>query len=247
MKLSQKEKASRREAFRKMSFQEKADHIITYYKVPILLGIAAIVILASAINRQLSKKDPLLYLGMVNVAFGETLENGLTEGFLEYAGADAKKQSVYCYQGLYLSQDAATENHEYAYASRIKLLGAVNAGHMDVVLMNQEAYDILSRNGYLMTLPPLFSESSPQLYDTLSGCFTENDVVLSDNTISYELNEADALEIVTEPAVNGIDVSHFPMFEGAGVTGAITLGILANSPRTEAAIRYIAYLAGADA
>ena len=40
------------------------------------------------------------------------------------------------YSALYLSDDPEAENHEYAYASQLKLMGAINAGSLDVVLMN---------------------------------------------------------------------------------------------------------------
>ena len=39
MKLPEQEKAAHRAAFRKMSGREKLDHIFTYYKWPILLGL----------------------------------------------------------------------------------------------------------------------------------------------------------------------------------------------------------------
>ena len=42
----------------------------------------------------------------------------------------------------------------------MKLMGSVNAGRLDLVLMNREAYDMLSKSGYLLELAPLLSEEA---------------------------------------------------------------------------------------
>lgn len=152
MKLSPQERAERRDAFRRMDARQKADYIFAYYKAPILLGVILIAVLCSAIHRQLTRKEPVLYAALVNVSVGEALGDTLTAQFLEASGADARRQEVYLYRDLYLSDDASVVNHEYAYASRLKLLGAINAKRLDVVLMNREGYDILSQSGYLLDL-----------------------------------------------------------------------------------------------
>lgn len=242
MKLSPQEKAARRAAFQSMSPAKKLDHVYTYYKWPILLLLAALLILGSAVRRQLTKKEPLLYLAFANVAVGEDLETALTEGFLRVAGIDGRRQEVYLYRDLYLSEDADTVNHEYAYASRLKLMGAVNAQKLDLALMNREAYDLLSRSGYLRELTPSLFAEDPGLYERLFPLFVSNEVVLSDNSIEYRLGEAEQLEIETEREVNGVDVSGLPVFEGAGFSGEVYLGVIANSERLPACLQFIAYL-----
>lgn len=232
--LSPKEKVALRESFARMTPREKADYIYTYYKWYILLGLIALWVLGSFGWRQLTKKEPVVYLGMVNVSVGTDMEQALTTDFLNAEGFLPRKQEVLVYSGLYLSQDAAVENHEYAYASRLKVMASVNAQKLDVVLMNQEGYDILSAGGYLLELAPLLGEDFPGL--------TENQVVLEDNTIEYTLNEADELRIVTEGARNGVKVDGAPLLRDAGFDGAVYAGIIANSPRTENAAAYLRYL-----
>lgn len=234
MKRTQQEKAARRAAFQTMSPAKKLDHVVTYYKAPILLALAALLILSSVVHRHLTRREPLLYLGFINVAVGEDLEHALTEGFVKAVGAEPSKKEIYLYRGLYLSEDAAVENHEYAYASRMKLMGAVSAGKLDMVLMNREAYDMLSRSGYLLELPAESRVLSPYL--------TANEVILSDNTIEYQLGEAESHEVVTETVKNGIEVSQFPLFQLAGFSAPVYLGILANSSRLSLDISYINYL-----
>ena len=242
MKLPEKEKAAQKAAFHAMSPAKKAEHIYTYYKWPILLGLIALIALGSVLHRQLTKKEPVLCLALANVAVGEDLENKLTDGFLRFLGADAKKQEVYLYRDLYLSDNADTLNHEYAYASRMKLMGAVSAGKLDLVLMNREAYDYLSRGGYLLELSPALFTEYTALYAQVRPILSSNEVVLSDNSIEYQLGEAETLEVETETVRNALDVSSLPLFARAGFPDAVYLGVIANSERLSDCIAYISFI-----
>ncbi len=242
MKLSEQEKAARRAAFRAMPPAKKAEHIAAYYKWPILLGLLALIVLGSALHRELGKKEPVLYLAFANVAVGEDLESELTDGFLRFLGADAKKREVYLYRDLYLSDKADTLNHEYAYASKMKLMGAVSAAKLDLALMNREAYDLLSRGGYLLELSPDLFGDDPALYGRLLPLLAANEVVLSDNGIEYQLGEAETHEVETVSVQNALEVTGLPPFARAGFPDAVYLGIIANSERLPDCIAYISYL-----
>ena len=242
MKLSQQEKAAQKAAFRAMSPAKKAEHIFTYYKWPIIFGLLALLVLSSALHRQLTKKEPVLYLAFLNVSAGEDAEAQMTEDYLAAAGLDARRREIYLYRDLYISEDADTLNHEYAYASKMKLSGAISARKLDLVLMNREAYDVLSRNGYLLDLSSLLSEGDPALYADLSPFLRENEVVLSDNSIDYLLGNEEAEVRVAENVSNALDVSAFPLFQNAGFDGEIYLGVIANTSRTDACLSYLAYL-----
>lgn len=222
-------------AFRAMSPKEKAGYIFDYYKLPILLGLLAAVILCATAHRLLTKKETVLYMGLANVAVGADLEESLTSGFLNVLGISERKNQVYVYSGLYLSEDPAPENHEYAYASRLKLLAAVNAKQLDVVLMNREGYDLLSRSGYLLDLTGL-------LPDAAGAYLTENTVVLEDNATEVRLNEAETYEAVTEMVANALEVTSLPLFSAAGFPEPVYGGIIANTPRPDEAARYLTYL-----
>ena len=244
MKLSEQEKAARRAAFQAMTPAKKAEHILTYYKWPILLGLLALIVLGSALHRQLTKKEPVLYLAFANVAVGEDLEDNLTEGFLSFSDADRRKREIYLYRDLYLSDNADTLNHEYAYASRMKLMGAVSAGKLDLVLMNREAYDLLSRSGYLLELSPALFTENAALYAQVLPILSSNEVVLSDNSIEYQLGEAETHEVETLSVQNALDVTGLPLFARAGFPDTVCLGIIANSERVDGCLQYISYLSG---
>ena len=180
MSASPQERKLRRDAFRKMNAREKLDYIFAYYKLPILLGVIALAILCSAVHRQLTKKEAVLYTAFINVSVGEALEDTLSTQFIARSRESVRKSEVYLYRDLDLSDDASFVNHEYAYASRLKLLGAINAKKLDLVLMNREGYDILSQNGYLMDLSEL-TAGNKALQERLAPYLTANTVILEDN------------------------------------------------------------------
>ena len=242
MKLSEKEKAAHRAAFQTMSLPEKLDHIYTYYKWPILLGLAALIVLGSTLHRQLTRKEPALYLALVNVAVGEDLERTLTEDYLARSYPDAGRREVHLYRDLYLSDNADVLNHEYAYASRMKVMGAIQAQEMDVAVMNREGYDLFSSGGFLLELPELLA-ADPSLAEALAPYLVSNSVVISDNGIEYQLGEAESHEVVTERKENALVIGSFPRIRDAGFPDEVYLGVIANSPRTEEALRYLRYLA----
>lgn len=246
MKLTREERAARRDAFREMRAADKADYIYTYYKLPIVLALIALWLVCSTVYRQITKKEVVLYSAHINVSVGDDLERQLDAEFISATGADPRKAEVYLYRGLYLSDNASTENHQYGYASRLKLLAAIEAKQLDVVLMNQEAYDILSQNEYLLDLPGFLSENA-SLYHLLDPYLSANTVIVEDNAIEYNLNEADAYVAVTKEVVNGIDATAFPLFSEARFPDAVYLGVIANSPRLPDALRYMEYLASATA
>lgn len=237
MKLTKEQKAARKAAFRAMTPADKLDYIVSYYKWPILLTVILLLILGSAAHRRLTEKEPVLYLALADVVAGENLEDALTTGFLRAEGVNSSRQEVYLYRDLYLSDEADVLNHEYAYASRMKLMGAIQAQKLDVVLMNREAYDLLSASGYLLDLRVLVPDNDP-----IRALLATNAVVVSDNAIEWQLNEADSHERVTEAVQNGLLLSDCPLFLSAGFEGDVYAGVIANSPKPAEALRYLQYL-----
>ncbi len=242
MILSEQEKAAHLAAFKNMSPSKKLEHVFTYYKLPIFLILLACVVLGSVIHRSLTHKQPLLHLALVNVSVSDDTEKLLTSDFLTYADADPRKNEVYLYQNLYLSENADTLNHEYAYASKMKVTGAISAKQMDLVLMNREGYDIFSSNGYLLDLSESLSRYDGEFSTAMEQLLTENKVVISDNSLEVMLGVADEEQIITESVHNAINVSALPIFRTAAFDGDVYLGIIANSDRTDTALQYIGYL-----
>ena len=157
MKLSPEERRHRWQQFREMPVSKKAEHIWMYYKIPLILLACFVYLLASGIHNALTQKSPVVYLAYLNISAGDDMDGYLSDGFISDLGRNPEKEEVYRYFNLYLSDNPSAENHEYAYTSGLKLLAAINAKQLDLVLMNKEAYDLCSANGYLLDLAPVSS------------------------------------------------------------------------------------------
>ena len=243
MKLTKEERRANRQAFRGMSWSKRLDYLLTYYRLALLLGIAALLVVGSMIRGQLTKKEPLLYVGLLNVTIGSELEAKLTTDWVTQLADAPKRSSVELYQGLYLTDDPSSEAYQYVYASRMKLLAMLESKQLDVVLMNREAYDTLSQSGYLLELEGLLGSDGDIGGDArLARYLVRNLVIYKDNAEAHAMDESIPYEAVTGEEVNGLDCSAWPVFAKAGFQEPVYLGVIANSPRTEQVMNYLRFL-----
>lgn len=233
MKLSQQERAANRAAFRSMSFLQKADYVFSYYKLPLVLLLVCVVALGSVATRVLTHKEAVLYAAFANVVPPEPVEQALTVDFVKFTGQDPSRDEVSCYHDLYLSANAAMSDHQYAYASRLKLMASIEGGQLDVVLMNREAYDLLSASGFLLDLGNEF-EGDPNLQT--------NTVVLDSNQVEVDLGEASTYEEEAVDVANALEVTQSPLLQGFSGDEPIYLGVIANTSRQDIAFAYVRYL-----
>lgn len=236
MKLSPEERRQRREVFTSLTPAKKLEHIWLYYKAPILLTILALGILLSGVYRAATKKEPVVYLAYLNVSVGEDLEARLTEDYILSEGGNPKRAEVRLYRNLYLSDNPTASDHEFAYASRMKLLATINSKQLDLVLMNREAYDLCSASGYLLDLSDILD----------SACLTANQVILEDNAVEYNLNAAQEYTAVTETVYNALELTQLSAFQKAGFSDSVYIGIIANTPRLPESQDYLDYLISTD-
>lgn len=148
------------EALRRLRGRKRLEHIWTYYKLPIVLMLVLVYMAGYAVYRHITQKEDVLYLALVNFAPGSELTWQLTEGFAEEQGL-TEKQRVYLYSDLLLSEKEGADQ-EYVYASEMRIMAAIAARKMDVVLMNAEARDAFAAQGYLVELSELDPDFSGQ-------------------------------------------------------------------------------------
>ena len=239
MSSRNKQRKSNRDAFRIMDFKERLAYIFEYYKLPMFTACVALIVAITSTIHTLTKKEPVLYLAYINTAVGDTLNTQLTDDFLSYMESNPKKTTVTVYKDLYISDDASVENHEYAYASKMKIIGAISARNLDVVLMNREACDLMSESGFLLDLSEL---EDSDLYAKIEPLLVINEVIIDDNAIEYRLNEAEEYVYTSEKVPNAVDVSDLPLFKDAGFNGDLYLGIIANTKHPIGSAAFISYI-----
>lgn len=241
MQLSEKERAANRDAFRKMNLAQKAEYIFAYYKLPLVLLLVAVVSLGSAAKYFLTHKDALLYVGYTNVELPESDDQRIFDDYVELRGANPRRTEVSRYYEMYLSDPEGTIDHQYSYASRLKLLAAIDAEELDVVIMSKNAYDLLSHSGYLADLNDLLRQADPALLAKVEGALTSNDVIIEDNQVELDLGEATDYEAELEQRVNAIDITDFPLFAQMDLTEHIYVGVIGNTPRVDEVMALLNY------
>ena len=241
MKLKQKA-SPELEKLKTLHGLQKIRYIWDYYKLPIVVLCILLYILGYSLYGHFTHKEKILYTALVNVSASDSLTEQLSTGFLDSLDQDTSKTTMQLYTGLYLTDDETNPYHEYTYASRMKILASIDGKQLDVVLMNKEAFDAFSQNGYLCDLEELLSSEDVDLYNRLKPHLVTNTVILEDNSTDLQLDPSITYQAVTEEHPFGLDLSQTSMISDAGFSDIVYLGIIANSPRTEEAINYVRYL-----
>lgn len=241
MKLKQKA-SPELEKLKTLHGPQKIRYIWDYYKLPIVVLCILLYILGYSLYGHFTHKETILYTALVNVSASDSLTEQLSTGFLDSLDQDTSKTTMQLYTGLYLTDDETNPYHEYTYASRMKILASIDGKQLDVVLMNKEAFDAFSQNGYLCDLEELLSSEDVDLYNRLKPHLVTNTVILEDNSTDLQLDPSITYQAVTEEHPFGLDLSQTSMISDAGFSDIVYLGIIANSPRTEEAIDYVRYL-----
>ncbi len=213
-----------------------------YYKLPLAAAAIALYIAIYAVYGHFTHKDTVLYTALVNVAVGETLTEELSSHFLTAQNLNTDANTFRLYSGLYLTDDENNIYHEYTYASRLKILASIDAEQLDVALMNQEAFDAFSRNGYLSNLDELLAEEVPALHQQLAPYFVTNTVILEDNSEELLLDDSAVYHAETATYPMGLDLSASPLIQKGGFQETVYLGIIKNSPRIHTVFDYLEYL-----
>ena len=225
-----------------MKFRKKIQYIWDYYKFPLVVLCIFLYVIGYFLYGHFTRKDTILYTALVNVSASESLTRQLSTNFIPYIKEDSSKKELQLYTGLYLTDDENNPNHEYTYASRMKILSSIDGEQLDVVLMNKESFDAFSQNGYLYNLEELLSNEYPALYEKWKPYLVTNTIILEDNSTDVQLDSSISYQAVTEEAPTGLAISQTGLLHDAGFSDTVYLGIVANTPRADTAVHYIQYL-----
>jgi len=231
---------SLREVWKSLRGTAKIQFLWDYFKLPLFLICVLIYVICYLVFRSLHAETPQLYLAYVNLEAGETLNRHLTEDFIAALHPNERHSVVKVLDHLALTENLQQVDGSYVYASQMKILSAIESQILDIVLMNQEAFDAFSQNGFLCDLDT-FSET----YDLaeLKPYFVENIEILSDNATDVLLDPSVDYQSETVSYPMAINISSFPYIQEAGFPDDVFLGVIANTTRGRNAASFITYLA----
>lgn len=234
--------SAKKERWKHLKGTQKIQYVWDYYKLPVTMCLIVLYIFGYTLYGHITKKEVLLYTGLINVSAGEQLTGELSCGFIDSSDAGASKTELKLYTGLYLTDDPDDPNHEYTYASRIKIIASIDDEQLDVVLMNKEAFDAFSQNGYLYNMEDLLRNMDSETAADLTPHLVSNTVILKDNSDEMMLDKSLSYQAVTKEFPMGLLISQKGLFKEAGFTEDVYLGVIKNSPRMDMAAKYIKYL-----
>jgi len=138
--------------WKQMSTADKASYIWTYYKVPIVILVVILGLIIHAISGYINRKNDILFVGTANMAIPEEVLPLFTDDYIASDPSFGKRDSVsMAYLGT-LSDASPAMYMTGPAATQMKIMASVEAGQLDVVLMDREAFDMLSMNGFLLDL-----------------------------------------------------------------------------------------------
>ena len=183
--------------FSQLNKKQKLQYILDYYKIHIIVTAAIICILFSIIRTVQKNHDIDLYVAYVNIAADDSLLESID---------DATCLNISNYTNLLITEDPASDNLEYAYASSIKLMSAISAGKLDIIVADSYGIKMAENAGYLTNPKDYLESKNPALANLLENYFIEDE-----SHIPY-----------------AIDLSYSNLFVQAGFSEPIYIGIVAS-------------------
>lgn len=168
--------------------RKKLEYIWDYYKLHIIIILILCYFIGYIAYNFITKKEVILSVAAVNIDFSQEDVRTLTEGYLTYQDMNTKKYGIDFHNSL-MSQgnEADGASYEYAYASSMKLLAMMTNASLDIVIMDEKAYNTFSNNEYLHPLNDL-SLNTTQKGDAVPVKFLSSDIFIGiiDNSKNME-------------------------------------------------------------
>ena len=173
---------------------KKIEYILDYYKLPIVLSIIIIYIFCSLSYKLITKKNTLLSVAAINIEISNENIPKFSDDYLISRNFSSKKYNINFYNNL-ISEGNPNDgtSYEYAYASSMKLLALMTDKTLDIVLMDEKAYQTFSNNEYLYNLYDLnLSENTTNKQDAIliSSPYFSDEIYIGIIQNSRHLEEA---------------------------------------------------------
>ena len=154
-----------RSKLKQLTFGKKMEYIWDYYKPQMagLLGIIVVIIVAAQIivNSQITTE---LSVGLFNSIGPEEDIDALSRDFADFAGLNGAKQELIFDTTYQMDLEA---NDSVTVSVQSKVIAAVSAGAMDVMLMPEDIYEYYSDSGMFVDLKEILPKEEYAKYQSL--------------------------------------------------------------------------------
>lgn len=139
-----------------LSLPKKLEYIWDYYK-PHMAGVLVIVALIGMLVQIIHNKQMVTELSaaLINAQAETGAVTQLHDEFVEFADLDGDKQEVILDDGYQIRPESMDQ---MTMAGETKIMAAVSASSLDVMLMDQEAFDFYVKTDMFLDLRGLFPE-----------------------------------------------------------------------------------------
>ncbi len=235
-----------RQQFKQMSFKEKLEHIFTYYKVELGVGLFLVIFLGWALIHFVIAPPPetafniTIYAGSNDADAMNALEKDCSEKFPHFYDKDSEVEVLGL---LNYGGEAAMEYAQSNEVNFMKFVGMATNAELDVVIMDIFAVSNFNLEEYFFPLDELFSE------EELAILLENAEERVENNTRE---NESGVVAAVYDSSSDDNLEEKKPYFLCVGGNEKVErvlnhistpyIGVMITSPNIEKAKEYIMYL-----
>lgn len=202
-----------------MTFKEKCSYIWDYYKIPIIIVIA-VIILASYFIRDIRDNSRPLYLDalVLNSTLPGTENTPLSECYVDYSDIDLNKYRLFIETGLSLTDEYYNQN---SMVTMQKILSMVSTNELDVIIAPVSCIKMYEDMEAYIAIDTILDDTAKE--------------IIKDKELDYYYADYTSSPI-------GIDVSSLKLIKEAypsDLDEPIIFTVLVNSSRQEHSIEFL--------
>lgn len=197
--------------FKQLDNKQKLQYIWDYYKIHIIATAAIICIIFSITSTILKNKAVDLYVAYINIVTTDELLSSID---------DATGLSISNYTDMLITEDPSGDDFQYAYASSVKLMSAISAGNLDIIVADSYGINMANSSEYLCNINDYLAKNNPALLNRLEP---------------YFLYDKSGVPFA-------IDLSYSSLFNHAGFTEPVYLGIISSEDISPEVLEYLSLI-----
>ncbi len=236
-----------REALKHGTPKQKWQYFKDYYRWPVIVGVIVVIMVISLIRQIVVKKDEALYAVFLNCYTTEEASADLLEDFSTTAEINTDKAEAVIDSSLVLTDDF---NDSTSYLTLQKMTVYLASRQIDALAADINTFNHYAYNKTMRDLREVLSPQQQALYEPyylyIDGKVLEEQQAALENLEEYTASYPDPTkpEEMTDPIPVALCLDHCKKLENhfEFFDQPVALGIIANAPRTEMALKFIDYL-----